>query len=252
MANTAPVRFAAGFTQDFPFQPLAQLGIPNPAYYHVHHDDFDTLATGKYTATNTGNGTIALTAGDGGQLLFTTNSSTPAAGDVSSLQIGAASFTYSAGKKLAFECRVKLSSVTNNEMIVGLIQTTSTPFTVTDGIYFFKATGAQTLVLRSTNTSVNTDIALPAAVSAALADATFVDLAFYADGKGNLMAFVDTQLVGFIPQSGVGSSTPRRGAVASGAPSFTTATLNPTLALKSGTASSKTMTVDFITVAKER
>jgi len=253
-----PVRFTSGFTQDAPWQPLAQSGFPNPFFYHVDADDFNAFGTGAFTATNTGNGTTALTPVDGGALLFTTNSSTPAGTDVSSIQRAAASFSFVpqtssvAGKKSFFLTRLQVSDATNAAFNVGLMNTTTTPFAATDGLYFNKASGAaNNLQLVSMVGSTPTTIAIPTAAYT-LANNTNIDLGWYFDGKGNVYAFVNGNMVGYIPQSGTGSTLPNRGPVAAGTPTLTTAVLNPTLAIQSGTASSKTMTVDFFLAARER
>jgi hypothetical protein len=99
--------------------------------------------------------------------------------------------------------------------------------------------------------SANTDLTIPTA-SYALTDATDFDLGFSIDRAGNVYAFIGAQLVGYIPQSGSGSVTPNKRGVASFVPTLTTANLNLTLALQSGTASSKTMSADFILGSKER
>lgn len=254
VASPPPTRLTAGLSTDFPYGPLALMGVANPFFYHITPDDFDQeISESGYTKTTSGNGTIVLTPGDGGRALFTTNSSTPAAADVASIQLPAAGFTFTATKKTFFLCRVQLSDVINAGLIAGLIQTTATPFTVVDGLYFFKASGSATnLVLRSTIASVNTDLVIP--VSAyTLVNATDIDLAFFVDRNQNVYAFIGNQLVGYVPQSGAGALTPpSRGAVASFVPALTAVNLNQTLALQSGTASSKTMNGDFILTAKER
>jgi hypothetical protein len=248
-----PVRYPSGISFDYRWGPLADYGQPHPFSYHTWKDDFDILEA-AYTATKTGNGTIAVAAGDGGKLLFTTNSSTPAGTDVCSIQLPAAGFgrpAASVGKKIFFLCRLQLSSATNAAFNVGLIQTTATPFTVTDGIYFTKATGAlNNLKLRSTIGSVNTDLAIPTGAYT-LANATDIDLAFAVDRNGVIYAYVGSQLVGWLPPSSQPTGQVR-GPVGSLTPSITTANLNPTLAIQSGTAASSTMTVDFAMAAKER
>ena len=217
--------------------------------YHEVEDDFDSsLAASVWTQTHTGNGAIAHAAGDGGLITFTTNSSTPNASDIAAIQLPAAGFTYTAPKKLFFAVRLQVSDATNAAFLTGLIQTSSTPFTVTDGIYFSKATGsAANLVLNTAVGSTITSLAIPTAAYT-LANNTTIDLGFHVDRLGNLFAYVDSQLVGFVPVQNANNV----GAVASSAPTFTTANLNPTLAIQSGTASSKTMTADFIMAAKER
>lgn len=265
MPSQVPVRFLSGMTSDPPFGPLANMGMQNPFFYHIVADDMDQeISESGYTKTTSGNGTIAIAAGDGGVALFTTNSSTPLITDIASIQTPAAGFTFTAGKKSHFLCRLQLSAASNAAFVAGLIQTTATPFTVVDGIYFSKPTGALTgLVLIVAKASVLTSLTIPVAAYA-LANATYIDLAWYVDRSQNVYAFVGSQLVGFIPQSGTGGvnaagvpSLPVAGAVAAFQQSVTalalpTVALAPTIAIQSGTAASSTMTVDFLLAAKER
>ncbi len=259
-----PARNTAGISTDFPWGPLADYGAPNPLFYHSAVDDFDPYVAGRYTTTGTvANGSIATLSGEGGLAIWTTNSSTPVNTDFTTAQLTPGGFTLTAGKKSFFLTRLQVSSAANAAFIVGLMQVTTTPFTQLEGLYFLKATGATTLVLRHRASAVNTDIAIPANANP-LADATFIDLGWYVDRQQNIYAFVGGQLVGWIPQSGTGSVTaagtsvlPVKGPIASLQQSITALTLTanvltPTLALQSGTASSKTMTTDFWLAAKER
>ena len=249
--SPVPVRFPSGLSTDFPYGPLANMGQPNPFMYHIEADDFDMLAT-TYTATKTTAGTIASVAGDGGLLLFTTNATTPLVTDIASLQNPVANFANIAGKKMHFLTRLQTSDVVNSAILAGLIQTTTTPFTVTDGIYFSKPTGSSTnLVLISMIASVATTLVIPTSAYT-LTNGTNVDLGFFVDRSGNIMAFVGSLLVGWIAQSGTGTPGPTRGPCASFAPTITTAVLAPTLAIQSGSATSKTMTVDFMLASRER
>lgn len=246
--SQVPVRYPSGVSTDLSFGPLANYGLPNPFFYHTWADDFDGV-NAVYTATKTGNGTIASTPGDGGLALFTTNSSTPAVGDLASIQLPSASFSYTAGKKMFFLARLQLSSASNAAFRVGLLQTTTTPFTATDGIFFDKATGSlANLNIVSVVGSAATTVAIPTA-GYSLANATNIDLGFYVDRNGNIYAFVGSQLVGWLPQS---AQVGGHGADASFAPTIATANLNFTVAMKSGTAASSSMTVDFAMAAKER
>lgn len=256
MANQPPVRNAAGATTDTVYQPLADCGAGNPFFYHTVADDFDsTLTTGIWTQNKTGNGTVAHTAGDGGLALFTTNSTTPVGTDYAGLQLPAADFSFTPGKKLFFLTRLQLADAVNAAFVAGLVDTQANPFTaVNDGLYFSKASGAaNNLQLLSVKGGVATALAIPASAYS-LANGVNIDLAFYVDRNANVYAYVGAQLVGFIPTSGTGTAVPpaRGGRAASFAPALTTAVLNPTLAIQSGTATSKTMLADFITVMKER
>ena len=255
VASQPPVRLPAGQTTDWPWQPLADCGNGNPFFYHGVQDDFDSsLTTSIWTQNKTGNGTVAHTAGDGGLALFTTNTSTPAGTDYVDIQLPAASFTFTQPKKSFFLARLQVSDVVNAAFIAGLVDTQANPFvSPTDGLYFLKASGASNnLILRSMVGSANTDLAIPTSAYS-LVNNTNIDLGWYVDRKGTVHAFVGNQLVGFIPQSGSGTLTPpSRGACAAFTPTLTTANLNVTLGVLSGTASSKTMTADFVTAQKER
>lgn len=254
--NQPPVRTPAGGTSDQVWQPLADCGAGNPFFYHLFADDMDSSlsVTGVWTKTITTAGTITNVAGDGGLGLFTTNAGTPLATDIASIQLAFANFTLTAGLKLFFETRFRTSDWTNAALLFGLIQTTATPFTPTDGIYFSKASGGTVLTINSAVGSVITSVTIPAAAYAFVNNVNY-DFAFYLNRQGDILAFIDDILVGFIPQSGTTAlmSPPNAGAVARiTAPTLTTANLNPTMAIQSGTTTSKTLTLDFIGAMKER
>lgn len=253
VASAPPVRQPSGNTPDMPFQPLADCGLGNMAFYHLVMDDFSPYRAGDYTVTATGTGaSVAGTAGDGGLVLFTGGST---AGNASIHQPLATFTVNSQPKKVFFETRVQMSAwaTAGITALWGLIQTTATPGTVTDGVYF-ALSAAGTLSINSMNASVLTSVAIPTAAYNLVA-ATNVDLAFYITRLGDVLAYVDTQLVGFVPQSNIGTSgNPQNaGPVARiTAPSLTTAALNPTLALIQTSTTVVTMTADFLQVMKER
>ena len=250
MGTPAPMRVTAGYTQDMSFQPLGMVGQPDPIFYSTFVDDFMAYEAGDYTVTANTNGTVAAVAGDGGQIIFTTNSSTPLAADIAALQTPVANVTLSQTNKIAFGCRLQVSSASNAAFNVGLIQTTTTPFTVTDGVYFGKATGSTAISLYVVSgSSVQASTSLSGIVTPA--DATFLDLAYTFNGRGEILVYAGTDLYG----QKQNQDTATLGPVARidvSALTLTTAVLAPSLALKSGTASSKTMTVDFFYAMKER
>ena len=179
MAN--PVRFPGGIATDFPWQPLANFGLPNPFDYHFWEDDFDDFKANAntYTVTATGNGTATNFAIDGGAVRLTTNSSTPATTDIVSVQLPAASYAFVpstssvSGKTSHFWARIQLSDVTNAAFVVGLGNTTTAPFSasLTDGLYFTKASGSTQINLVSNIGGTTVTTAVP--VSAySLANAT--------------------------------------------------------------------------------
>lgn len=252
--SPTPTRGPEGFTTDWPWGPMADSGFGNPAYYHQYFDDFDNAlgVAGLYTLAGTG--TVAHTAGDGGLALFSTTGVSSA---FESMQLPAADFTLPqgavAGKKMFYLTRLQLSDVTNSAFIAGVCDITATPFTsITDGVWFSKASGGTVLNINSAIGGVTTTTAIPTSAYT-LVNAANIDLAWYIDWYGNLNAFVNSNMVGYVPESGTGSSTPSRGRClqVSGL-SLSTANLSPTLSLQTGAAAIKTMTVDFQLTQKER
>lgn len=242
-----PTRFTGGFTQDAKYQPLGLIGIPNPFFYATFEDDFLPYLPGKYTVTASG-GSVAQTTtnGSGGRTLFTTGA---VATNFASIQEAGAGFNYSAGKRFAFLTRISLADITNSAVIAGLIQTTVTPFTVTDGIYFSKAAASTSIVLTAMTGSV---VVGSATITGALTAATDIDLGFTVDQQGNVKGFYGASLVGFKNQN-TAILGPNVGILASALTgSLTTAMLAPTLAVQASTAVAQTMVSDFLFAAQER
>lgn len=246
VASQPPIRTPSGGTTDQVFQPMADCGNGNPFFYHMFSDDFDPYRATDYTVT----GTVAAQNADGGTVLFTTGA---VSGNPAALQHTNASFTInSQPKKVFFECRIQEASLAANTIVVGLIQTTATPSTVTDGVYFTIINGV--IAINSANASAITTVAIPTSAYNLVIN-TNIDLAFYITRLGDVLAYVDTQLVGFVPQSNIGTSgNPQNaGAVARiTAPSLTSAVLNPTLSITTTTTAAKTMISDFFCAQKER
>lgn len=272
--NQPPLRYLSGVTSDPPYGPWADSGIGNPFFYHLFHDDFDNSLgpTGLWTVSATSGGTAAHSAADGGWIVLTPD----AASDYVSIQLPKADFTLPqgslAGKKLLFLTRIQVNSITETGIVAGLINTTTTPFTsddITDGIWFSWATGGTALKLNVASDSTVNTYTVPTDTYSVAAN-TNLDLSFYVDRYGNIQYSVGSQLVGWIPQSGIGASVN-----ASGVPTLpvlcptgklysgnqpgttatgytlTTAVLNPTLGVTCVTGV-KTLSADFIGVAKER
>ena len=245
-----PVRFPSGISTDQKWQPLADFGLPNPFDYHVIADDFDQLSSGQYTVTPTSTGTVAAIAADGGALLFSTAATT---NDTVSLQVKNATFALLTNKKTFYMTRIRFSDVVNTAFTLGMINTTTTPFAPTDGVFFSKASGSATnLALTSIVTGVSTTITIPVGAYS-LVNATDIDIGFLVDAKGVINAFVGANLFGFASNSGTGLLNPNRGAVATitGA-TLTSVLVNPTIAVSAGSAAVKTLQTDLLFAARER
>jgi hypothetical protein len=223
-------RFPNGVTNVGEDSPFADLAMPAPPLFHSYMEDFDYYAAGDWTVTETDSGaTQALADGDGGLLLLT---NTAADNDLVALQKKGNSFTFSSGKRLFFEARFKVSDATQSDLVMGLQVTDATPLAVANGVFFIKNDGAATVNFVLTKASTSTTNSSVAT----MVDDTFIRLGFYYDGAA-MYYFVDGVLAGT--------------SVVTNLPLSTTA-LTVSFALQNGEAVAKTMTVDYIFVAKER
>lgn len=249
--SSSPMRIPSGFTQDTSWQPLGLLGMPNPFFYAYFADDYEFYQAGRYTNTVTTGGSIAATPADGGRILFTTNATTPLATDIASQQGNTANTVLSTTNKWAWLARIQLADATNSAFNGGLIQTTTTPFTVTDGVYFGKASGnTYPTVSIVSGSTVQATVSLNGIF--AFANNTDADIGFVYDGKSDLLIFAGSNLVGQKMNQNTATLGPIARISGVGSLTLTAAVLNPTLALQSGTASSKTMQSDFHFSGKER
>ncbi len=226
----APTRFPNGIGTRKQPDPMFMLGMPDPSDYHTYWNDFDLYVSGDWTATVTGTGTAALTAGDGGLLALATSN---ANNDNVFLQKTTEGFQIEAGKMAWFKTRLKVSALTS-QIVIGLQVTDTTPLDVTDGIYFLTAntTGVASLICRKNATTGSTS-----AAAATLAADTWIELAWFYDGKDSLIWGVNGRQAGTI--TGVSGFLPD-----------TTATIS--LGIQTTSAAVKTLTVDYILAAKER
>lgn len=254
VASQPPVGFTSGVSVDQDFQPLNLCGVANPFFYHSFSDDFDVSpgVTGWYTTTGS-TGTLAGAAGVGGLALFTTGA---AAGNFNYVQLSSAGFTANVlPKKLFYVARIQLAAVTTSTFVLGLIQDTVTPLTVTDGIWFSKAAASSQIVLNVAIASAVTSVNIPT-TAYTLANNVNIDLAFQVTRQGDVLAFVDSQLVGYVPQSNINTTNgpQNAGAVARIlAPTMPTVPLGLTAVVSNGaTAAATTMTMDFHGAFQER
>jgi hypothetical protein len=223
-------RFPNGVTNVGESSMFADMGQNAPSNFHNYFEDFDYYAAGDWTVTETDSGaTQALTDGDGGLLLIT---NTAADNDLVALQKKGESFRFASGKKLWFEARFKVSDATQSDVVMGLQITDVTPLDVTDGVFFIKADGAATvnLLVEKNNTATTTSSV------ATMADDTFITLGFFYDGVSTIYYFVNGALGG----SSVTTNLPDD------------EDMTVSFAIQNGEAVAKTMTIDYINVAKER
>ena len=230
MADTINTRFPFGVTNVSESNSLADLGMPSPTKFHTYMEDFDYYVAGDWTVTETDAGaTQALTDGDGGWLLVT---NTAADNDLVGIQKKGESFRFESGKKLFFEARFKVSDATQSDLVIGLQITDTTPLDITDGVFFIKADGSTSVgfSVEKNNTATTTSAV------ATMDDDTFITLGFNYNG-GSVMEYC---VNGVVAGTSAVTNLPDDEDLAI------------SFAIQNGEAVAKTMTVDYIFVAKER
>jgi hypothetical protein len=230
MANLLVTRFPNGVTNVGEDSLFADLTMPAPTKFHTYYEDFDYYVAGNWTVTETQAGaTQALTDGDGGLLLIT---NTAADNDLVSLQKVGESYRFASGKELFFEARLKVSDATQSDVVVGLQITDTTPLDVSDGVFFIKADASTSvsLLVEKNGTATTTSSV------ATMADDTFISLGFYYDGASSIQYSVN----GVVGGTSVTTNLPDD------------EDMTVTIAIQNGEAVAKTMTVDYVFVAKER
>lgn len=226
-------RFPNGLTTASKGAPLGEFLLPDVTKAHIYFDDFDYFTAADWTITTVeagaGNATEALTDADGGVLLITNDD---ADNDSDFFNKVGESFTFEAGKKLWFDARIAVSDATQSDWVCGLQITDTTPLDVTDGVFFRKDDGDANIDF----VVEKNDTATTAAAIATNADATFVKLSFYYNGKDKIDYFVD----GVKQGSSVTTNLPDD------------EVLTVSFGVQNGEAAAKTMSVDYLLAAKER
>jgi len=230
MANLLVTRFPNGVTNVGEDSLFADLAMPAPTKFHTYYEDFDYYVAANWTVTETQAGaTQALTDGDGGLLLIT---NTAADDDLVALQKVGESYRFASGKELFFEARLKVSDATQSDVVIGLQITDATPLDVSDGVFFIKADGSTSvsLLVEKNGTATTTSSV------ATMSNDTFISLGFYYDGASSIQYSVN----GVVKGTSVTTNLPDD------------EDMTVTIALQNGEAVAKTMTVDYVFVAKER
>jgi len=201
--------------------------------YVVYYNDFlvaQNYAAGDWVVTETDAGATEALAADelNGALLLT---NTAADDDIVQLQSAEEFLKLSAGKKVWFETKLKVSDATQSDFFVGFATTDTTIIAgTTDSVGFRKSDGAATLVsITEDNTSETTNSV------ATVADATYITLGFYWDGAAAVRFYVNRALVA------THTATIEQ-----------TNKLALTVTLQNGEAAAKTMTIDYLYVCQER
>ena len=224
-----PTRSPNGYSTNAIQENLGDYGLPDPTRWHTFFTDFDSFVVANWLTTEVGaGGTQALTDEDGGVLLLTNDVNDD---DSQALQLRGEAFRFQTGKKLYFKARFKVSDSTQSQLIVGLQIIDTTPFDVTDGVYFSKSDGDQTLQLKveKDNVATTTDVL-------EMADDTYLELGFFYDGISKIIVFsANSEVVA---------------SVTTNLPDDEDLTVS--FFSENGEAVAKTMNIDYVFVAKER
>lgn len=196
--------------------------------YHTQNDFFN-YSSGNWTITNASAGTLALADEDGGALLITNGASQ---NNFIGIQSVAQSFSFTAGKRMVFDTRLKVSDAVNTDIVAGLQIRDTTPLAVSDGVYFYKATGSANVSLILAKSSVLTTIAN----ITTLANNTYKRLSYYYNGIDTIEYYADGVKLGTV----------------SNLTNLPTSTLCLSYAVNNGTAGAKTMSLDYYEIMKAR
>lgn len=202
--------------------------------------DFESVSAGTtgtdWLTTNVGvTPTVVATSVDGGAALIT---NTAGVSDSCFLQwMGKNAgtvvepFLITAGKRMWFKARFKVSDATLSAVVMGLQITDTTPLAVSDGVYFIKPAAAATMNFVVTASSTATT----ASAVATLANNTFIDVGFQYDGDSRIIYYINNAKAGSVAVT-----------------NMPTHALTASFGIQNGEAVAKTMTVDYIFVAEER
>lgn len=182
---------------------MGALLFPDPSRCHTYFDDFDKFYAGTATTPAvpgdwllsqiTGSTATAVVGSADGGVVAITNDSTASHGAAVQYRGMAAAgvvetFTWDSALPLWFKSKFKVSDATNSALIMGLQITDTTPFAVSDGLYFAKADTSKSVSFNAIKTSAGTTTVSGVAT---MVDDTYIDLAFaylpYGDGMGSAL-----------------------------------------------------------------
>lgn len=208
----------------------------DPSKTHLWFDDFDNYAANEWVVTKTGaGGAVTVANADGGILTLTNDTND---NDNLFLQWSGESafgttetWKFASKKQFWFKARFKVSDATDSDLVLGLQITDTSPLSVTDGVYFYKADDAATLQFKTTLNSSSTTSAV-----GTLVNDTYVVVGFHYDGYDKIDVYLDDLRV-----ATQGTST-----------LVTDEELTLSFGIQNGAAAAKVMSIDYILASKER
>lgn len=229
-----PTRLPDGVNTEPEFSPLFFMPSLNPAAQHRWFDDFDGYTAGDWIVTETQVGATQGVANLDGGILQLVNSA--ADNDLNAIQWAKETFKIDTTKRAWMLAKFKVDQATLSDVVVGLQITDTTPLAVTDGIFFRKSEAGTTLNLVVCKNSTETVTAV-----ATMADDTYVEVGFDYDTANSK---INVYLKGSSGWNRVGSS------VVTNLPDDEELCIS--IAVQNGSAAARTLSVDYLLVARAR
>ena len=155
-----------------------------------------------------------------------------AASDSDFLQLKGESFRLSTSKKAYFSARFKCNDVDQNDFIMGLQITDTTPLDVSDGVYFISVDGSADLLL-----NVEKDNSVDATTVATMEDDTFITVTWFVDPDRDAIYY------------SINNATPVK---VSNAKLPDDEDLTISFGIQNGEAAGNTLTIDYVNMIVER
>lgn len=233
-----------------------QFGLPDPASWIVDFSEFVSgdLASKWAAVLAVGTSTIAQTAGDGGQILFTTGASSNDAASLVKTATTGQNWAFDITRGFFLEARFQVDDGNLAGFGLGMAVTATGPFSYTSGFMINKP-GGGTVFNFETNvaSSKTTSSSLGSPTNWACPTATWVTLGF--GYKGENRQNNGTTEYAFVVQCDLNDGNgPQQQTIFAAASLFpaNTVNLHPTIGVLDSSGVARTMKVDYITVAKER
>lgn len=215
-------------TQTYPYGLILQRNIINA---HKYLEDFDYYSASNWIISDgavAGAATVSLASGDNGLLNVVTGATLNNGGF---LQKTGPSYRFELGKELWLNCRIRVDSVLNSNLVFGLQEIDTTPLDTSNGVFFFKPsnTGVVTLFVEKSNLNTQTAVGT-------MADNTFFVFGFYYNGIDRIDSYFNNGFVASSPTTNLPDTTD----------------LTISFGVQNSTAVARTMAVDFIQIEKAR
>lgn len=226
----ATTNFIDGLTNVAETTSLGSFVAPDPTRCHVWFDDFDAYVSGNWTVTETQAGaTQAIVDGDGG-IIALVNSA--ADDDVNQIQWAKETFRLATAKKTWMKARFKVSDATQSDVIIGLWITDTSPVASkpTDGFFFSKLDGSTSMTLQ-----VGKNSTYSSGTVATIASDTYITVAAYYDGS-TIAYYANDVRIGSLAATNLCDDED----------------LAVGITVQNGDGNARTLSVDYLLIAKER